>query len=139
MAALASPSDSSVVVVDASVLAAIVFAEARAEEGADLLRGKDLAAPGLLWYEMTDVARAKCTARPREVTTILRLLREARTLPVVLYQPDWGVLPQLALDSGLTAYDASYLALARALDVPLVTFDRQLQRAAAKVRSSRPE
>jgi predicted nucleic acid-binding protein len=32
----------------------------------------------------------------------------------------------LALEHGLSAYDASYLALARALDAPLVTADRRL-------------
>lgn len=37
----------------------------------------------------------------------------------------------LALEHGLSAYDASYLALARALDAPLVTADRRLAQAAA--------
>lgn len=35
---------------------------------------------------------------------------------------------------GLTAYDAAYLALAEALDAPLVTRDRALARASRQVR-----
>ena len=38
----------------------------------------------------------------------------------------------LALERGLSAYDASYLALAQSLDVPLVTADRRLADAAEK-------
>ena len=37
----------------------------------------------------------------------------------------------LALEHRLSAYDASYLALAQSLDVPLVTADRRLANAAA--------
>lgn len=36
----------------------------------------------------------------------------------------------LALEHGLSAYDASYLALARSLDAPLITADRRLAEAA---------
>jgi predicted nucleic acid-binding protein len=39
----------------------------------------------------------------------------------------------LAGRTGLTAYDASYLWLARRLNAELVTLDRQLERAAAAV------
>ncbi len=35
----------------------------------------------------------------------------------------------LALQTGLTTYDAAYLYLARSLGIPLVTFDEQLQTA----------
>ncbi len=38
--------------------------------------------------------------------------------------------------SGLTAYDASYVALARSLDVPLVTEDKQILRACPDVARS---
>jgi predicted nucleic acid-binding protein len=38
----------------------------------------------------------------------------------------------LAAGTGLTAYDASYLWLARTLDAELVTLDRQLARVAAR-------
>ena len=43
-----------------------------------------------------------------------------------------GASLALALERGLSAYDASYLALAQSLDVPLVTADRRLADAAEK-------
>ena len=39
-------------------------------------------------------------------------------------------LSQLARDTGLTTYDASYLELSRRLNAPLYTLDIQLQKAA---------
>ncbi len=39
-------------------------------------------------------------------------------------------LSQLARDTGLTTYDASYLELSRRLNAPLYTLDTQLQKAA---------
>jgi predicted nucleic acid-binding protein len=42
----------------------------------------------------------------------------------------WQEIPALADKYGLTSYDASYVELALRLDVPLVTLDRALARAA---------
>ncbi len=47
-------------------------------------------------------------------------------MPVV-----WGEVVSLALATGLTAYDASYLWLARLLGAELVTLDRRLAAAAS--------
>ena len=41
-----------------------------------------------------------------------------------------SAIVQLALETGLSTYDASYLWLARRLGAPLVTFDERLRRAA---------
>lgn len=45
---------------------------------------------------------------------------------------DHVVVLRLALDTGLTTYDASYLYVARTLGLPLVTFDGRLRRALPK-------
>ena len=39
---------------------------------------------------------------------------------------DQGEVVRLGLSTGLTAYDATYLWLARALTMPLVTLDKRL-------------
>jgi predicted nucleic acid-binding protein len=119
-----------VVVVDASVLAAAVFAESEAAEAADLLRDQRLFAPSLIWYEMSEVARTKSARRPEETAAIMVQFEMARRLPITLRSPDWPALPQLALDTGLTAYDAAYLSLSIALQAPLATFDARLKKAA---------
>ena len=43
----------------------------------------------------------------------------------------------LAVETGLSTYDASYLHLSQVMDAPLVTFDGRLRRAADEVLGSR--
>lgn len=57
------------------------------------------------------VEAAARVARPGEARAILEQLETARRLSIVPRSRDWATLPQLALDTGLTAYDAAYLSL----------------------------
>jgi predicted nucleic acid-binding protein len=125
--------DTDVVVVDATALAAVTFGEARGDEAAALLQGKRLVAPGLFWYEMSEVARVKCVTRPLEAEAILEQLAAAHSLPIITLSPDWVSVPNLALDAKLTAYDAACLSLALDLEAPLVTFDRRLAESAERL------
>lgn len=51
-------------------------------------------------------------------------------LDIEIVEVDHSEALSLALHTGLTTYDASYLYLSRALRIPLETFDEQLDRAA---------
>lgn len=117
-------------VVDASVVAAWCFREPRAAEALRLLRGVDLYAPGLLAYELASIARRKVTAYPENAQALSEALAAALMLPIRWSEVDHPAALDLALAADLTTYDASYLWLARALSIPLVTFDRRLAEAA---------
>lgn len=118
------------VVVDASAIGAIVFDESRRDDVLDRLRGLNLAAPALIRHELASIALKKQRARPEERPKLLNALRQYPALRV----HEQGIVPAavfaLAVETGLTAYDASYLWLARHLDVPLVTLDGELATAA---------
>lgn len=113
-------------VADASVLSAWVFRESRAEEAGALLDGIQLREPTLLGYELTSVARKKSLRYPDRAHFIARALEVALRLDIVWVEVDHADVLRLALSTGLTSYDATYLSLARALGVPLVTFDTRL-------------
>jgi predicted nucleic acid-binding protein len=124
------------VVCDASVLAAISFAEPQSLEARSLTRSRRLFAPPLLQYELAQTAASKCLRDPERASWTLRAFAAGVRVPVTLVQPSWPEVVELARESRLSAYDASYLQLALALGIGLVTLDRRLARSAEALGAS---
>ena len=114
------------IVVDASAIGAIAWDEPEREELAAYLEGETLIAPSLLNFELVNIALKKARRRPDETSTIAASLVVALSLPVSRVSVSEADVFQLARQTGLTAYDASYLWLARSRDLELVTLDKQL-------------
>ena len=118
-------------VVDASALAAILFGEPEAEAVAERLTDTRLAAPTLLDYELANVCLTKIRRQPGQREALRAAYRLAHRLNIEAVAVDHAATLDLAEATGLTAYDAAYLWLARSLGGELVTLDRKL--AAASV------
>lgn len=112
-------------VVDASALVAVVFDEPAGDQVADLIRDCELVAPSLLRFEMANVCWAKIRRNPDQRDALVAAFHMPGIVVETLDVDHQAVL-QLALQTGLTTYDASYLWLARNLVIELVTLDRQL-------------
>ena len=115
-------------VADASVLGALLFQEPRSAEAASLLADRPLFAPDLLAYELASIARKKAMRDPQVRDQIAQALRIGLALDIHWVSVDHSAVVGLALETGLTTYDASYLYVARSLEIPLVTFDEELAR-----------
>jgi len=117
-------------VVDASAVAAFLFVEPEADEVAQQLEGFELTAPSLLPYEIANVARKKIALHPDLSEQVLAALARLDDLGVILVDvPPVNAL-RVAVDTGLSTYDACYLSLSKMTGSPLVTLDRKLRRAA---------
>jgi len=114
-------------VADASVLAAMAFRERRADEAMSLLHRATLYEPLLLPFELANIAWKKARREPSRTSAILRQLERVLSTSFIWVPIDHSALFELALRSGLTAYDASYLAVARQVGASLVTFDQGLE------------
>jgi predicted nucleic acid-binding protein len=118
-------------VVDASALAAILFGEPEAEAVAARIGEARLVAPALLGFELANVCLVKCRRHPEQRDNLLAAFALRTRFGVEEIAIEYGEALALADAAGLTVYDASYLWLARRLDVPLVTLDKMLARADA--------
>lgn len=117
-------------VCDSSVLVtALLGSDTTARWARDTLDGCDLCAPDLVRFEVANIIRRHESAAIITVDQATMAHGDLVDLPieewpyVILAERVWQ------LRSNLTAYDASYVALAERLDVPLVTLDRRLARA----------
>jgi predicted nucleic acid-binding protein len=117
-----------VIVVDASALLEVLLRTpaARSIEERVFERGETLHAPHLVDLEIAQVLRRYAAAgdisadRGREALDDLAAFRLRRWAHDALVMRIWD------LRRNLTAYDAAYVALAEALDAPLLTRDRRL-------------
>ena len=114
-------------VADASVLGAIIFGEPRAEEAKTLLGEDLLYEPSLLGYELASIARKKIFQNPDRRDQVSQSLVRVLDADINWIDVDFVEVLGLALDTGLTTYDASYLYVAMRLSAELVTFDAQLR------------
>lgn len=117
-------------VVDASVVAAWAFGEPRAGEAALVVQRPDCYAPSLLAHELASIARTKAVRGPDKVNEIIRSLNATLGLQIHWRTVDYAAVVRLAIETGLSVYDASYLLIARELRIGLATFDDRRLRVA---------
>lgn len=117
-------------VVDASVLAPVV-----ADAGTDgrrfrgRLRGEAVVGPDLLRIEVTSVLRRHANTGQLTTEQADVAISDLLAFPIMVF-PTAPLLRRVwELRQNLTAYDGCYVALAEAVDRPLLTADRRLANA----------
>jgi predicted nucleic acid-binding protein len=118
------------IVVDSAAVVDALTGAPGAETLARRMREAELHAPHLLDYEVVSVLRGLTLGGHLSEARAHDALADFDDLPVTRW-PAAGPLRRRALQlrHNLSAYDASYLALAEALACPLLTRDRRLARA----------
>lgn len=120
------------IVVDASAILETLLCTPAGEEIEERLfeAGETLHAPHLLDVEVAQVVRRYASAGEIDEQRGRAALADLEDFPLRRY-PHRVLLPRVwELRNNLTAYDATYVALAEALDAPLLTRDRRIARAA---------
>lgn len=116
------------IVVDASALLEVLLNTRAAARIAERLFDSDetLYAPHLIDLEIAQVLRRYAASGSLTADRGAQALQDLTDFPLVRYPHDL-LLPRIwELRHNLTAYDAAYVALAEALDAPLVTRDAAL-------------
>ena len=122
----------SLITIDASALASVIFNEPRSDVVWQAVQDHPLVVPALLLYELANVAVRKAKIFPGQhhvsgiVSLIDNLLIDYVTVP-------FADTVTLALETGLSSYDAAYLWVSLGLDIPLATLDVKLSTAARRL------
>jgi predicted nucleic acid-binding protein len=120
-----------VIVVDASVLApALADDDADGNRAREHLRGEQLVAPELIDLEVVSTLRRAARAKRLDERRSARALTDLAALPLRRV-PHLPLLVRVwELRNNLSAYDASYVALAESLGTVLLTADGGMKRVA---------
>lgn len=118
------------IAVDASVLAVALGDDGQdGDQARARLRGEQLTAPGLIDLEVASVWRRQIRDGAIDARRAVLALADLAALPL-RRAPHQPLLARCwELRDNLTIYDASYVALAEALEVTLLTGDGRLARA----------
>ncbi|MXX69930.1 MAG: type II toxin-antitoxin system VapC family toxin [Gemmatimonadales bacterium] len=123
------------IVVDTNVMMSFVFGGTDGAAAADLLRkDPEWAAPVILLSELRN-ALLGVVRRGVATSAQVKAMGDdaAHVLGSRIVGIPGGLVIDIALECGLTAYDAEFVAVARALGVRLATLDRQVLRVAPDV------
>ena len=119
------------IVIDASALLEVLLNTPAAGKVAERLFAENdtLHAPHVLDLEVAQVLRRYTFSGEMDVKRSEQALEDLADLPLNRYPHDVFLFRIWTLRRNLTAYDAAYVALAEALDAPLITRDTALARA----------
>ena len=122
------------IVVDASAVVDALTGAPAVEGLVEMLSAEDLHAPQLLDYEVVAAVRGLALGRRLSGARAEHVLTDFADLPVERWPADPALRRRaFQLRHSLSAYDAAYVALAEAMECPLVTRDGRLARAAGVV------
>jgi predicted nucleic acid-binding protein len=116
-----------VIVVDASVLANVVgYDGTDGDRAREAVRGHELSVPDLVDVEVVSVLRRRWLAKTMTARRFSTAIDDLSALPADRY-PVLPFMPRAYdLRANVSAYDATYVALAEQLDCALLTADRRL-------------
>jgi predicted nucleic acid-binding protein len=118
-------------VVDASAIGALLFGEADGAWVHHMTSGLTFIVPAIFHFELGNICWTKMRRHPGESTALLDAWSAWNAQPpVVVMAIDLTATMQLARDTSLTFYDASYLWLARDHAADVISLDAKLVRAA---------
>ncbi len=116
------------IIVDTSVVAKLFFPETGSESAKKLLLTNPLGAPDLLLYEFSNILAYRTYLSLEDKKFFLKELHQLQLELFVLPQPGFDRVVELCQEFHITAYDASFVALAERLKLELITADLKLVR-----------
>ena len=117
-------------VIDTSVIIAVLTSEPERRALVRLTRGADLLAPASVHWEVGNALAAMFKRNRIDAKQIGRVLRAYERIPVRYVDVDLADALDLAVEHGIYAYDAYLIACARGQRCSVISLDKTLLRVA---------
>jgi predicted nucleic acid-binding protein len=115
------------VIVDANIFLAVLLNEPERERIIAITKGMSLVSPEILPYEIANALSAMVKRNRLNAEQALRSYKVFEQIPFAPIEVDVFQALRLASNFRSYAYDAYYLEVAKRLDLPLLTMDRQMK------------
>lgn len=121
------------IIADTNIFLAAVLEEPEKKRIVQLTEGQELAAPDILPFEVGNALTALLKKKVLKPDEILPVWNAFQSIPVELCRIDIRAALKIAVECGLYAYDAYFLACAIQFRSPLLTLDRRMINAARSI------
>jgi predicted nucleic acid-binding protein len=121
------------IIADTNIFLAAVLEEPEKERIVQMTEGHELVAPDILPFEVGNALTSLLKKKVLKPDEILPVWNAFQSIPAELCRIDIPAALKIAVECGLYAYDAYFLACAKHLRAPLLTLDRRMITAARSV------
>lgn len=120
------------IVVDTSVLVAVIAHEPQRDALIELTRGADLLAPSSVHWEIGNAFSAMLKRNRIELEQAMQAIAAYRQIPIRYVDVELGDALAIAAQYGIYAYDADLIRCGLKFNAPLLSLDRGLLQAAGQ-------
>ena len=124
------------VVVDTSILVAVLVSEPEREKLIELTTGADLLVPGSVHWEIGNALAAMMKRKRLDLDQVTAVLKAYEQIPIRFRDVDLQSARGIASAHNLYAFDAYIIACARKQRCAIMTLDRNLAQAAKRAHVS---
>lgn len=120
-------------VVDTSVIIAVITNEKHKKRLVELTKGAELVAPSSLHWEIGNAFSLMFKRKRITLKDAKLAIQEYRKIPIKFYDINLEKVLEIAHQFDIYAYDAYFLVCAEQVKMPLLTMDKQLIEKAEKM------
>ena len=121
------------IVVDTSVIVAVIVNEPQREVLIERTRGANLLAPPSVHWEIGNAFSAMLKRRRVTLAEALKAIEVYRQIPIRYVEVELEEALKVAGEAGIYAYDAYLIRCAQKYGTPLLTLDKELGRVAERM------
>jgi predicted nucleic acid-binding protein len=121
------------IIIDVSVIMAIIIDEPEKEFAIKLTKDISLLAPQMISFEIGNALTRVYKRHILDEKEIIEAYKEYKKIPLKIVEVDMENALNIAYKYTIYAYDAYYLETAKRLKIPLLTFDVNMRRIALEM------